>query len=146
MVNVEFIRDEWLPALRSGGYTQGTSSLHNLKDDTWCCLGVACDLLAKQNLLPNRTEELASDNAVHLWGPEMYEGTLPTIAQEHLGISSLGAFTPVITNRGHTLSTLATLNDFANFTFDEIADVIEDILDPTTERRFLSPDEAANWD
>lgn len=146
MVNVEFIRDEWLPALRSGDYTQGTSSLHNLKDNTWCCLGVACDLLAKQNLLPNRTEELTSDNPVHLWGPEMYEGTLPTIAQEHLGISSLGAFTPAITHRGRRLYQLSQLNDLARFTFDEIADFIEETIDPTTERRFLYPNETIDPD
>lgn len=33
----------WVAALRSGTYTQGQFKLRRL-DNTYCCLGVACDL------------------------------------------------------------------------------------------------------
>lgn len=34
---------EWIAALRSGAYKQGTGMLRNI-DNNFCCLGVACDL------------------------------------------------------------------------------------------------------
>lgn len=36
------IREKWLNALRSGEYKQGHENLR--RDDTYCCLGVLCDL------------------------------------------------------------------------------------------------------
>lgn len=36
---------QWLDALRSGKYKQGRDCLRST-DDEFCCLGVACDLLA----------------------------------------------------------------------------------------------------
>lgn len=42
------IKAQWVAALRSGAYTKTTEGLH---DDTgYCCLGVLCDLAAKQGL------------------------------------------------------------------------------------------------
>lgn len=40
------IKRLWVKALRSGRYNQGTGRLRN--DDKFCCLGVLCDLHAKQ--------------------------------------------------------------------------------------------------
>jgi hypothetical protein len=36
------LRDEWVTALRSGRYKQGKNQLK--KGDSFCCLGVLCDL------------------------------------------------------------------------------------------------------
>lgn len=41
-MNKELV-DRWLEALESGEYKQGRGSLHP-KGDTFCCLGVLCDL------------------------------------------------------------------------------------------------------
>lgn len=41
----ETIKAEWLAALRSGEYKQGRGQLH--AEDTFCCLGVLCDLHIK---------------------------------------------------------------------------------------------------
>lgn len=38
---------KWVAALRSGEYSQGRGRLR--KGDTFCCLGVACDLYAKEH-------------------------------------------------------------------------------------------------
>ena len=34
----------WIAALRSGKYKQGRNGLHNLDSQTYCCLGVACEV------------------------------------------------------------------------------------------------------
>ncbi len=40
---VEF-KEAWCTALRSGEYKKGKSSLKS-KENKWCCLGVACDIV-----------------------------------------------------------------------------------------------------
>lgn len=35
-------KKKWLKALRSGEYKQGKGLLYSSKDDSYCCLGVAC--------------------------------------------------------------------------------------------------------
>lgn len=42
----EEIKTRWVSALQSGEYKQGTGLLH--RDDKFCCLGVLCDLHAKE--------------------------------------------------------------------------------------------------
>jgi hypothetical protein len=39
----EDVKREWVSALRSGQYSQGTQYLR--RDDDYCCLGVLCDLM-----------------------------------------------------------------------------------------------------
>lgn len=41
------IKEKWLEALRSGDYQQGTGRLKTI-DGKFCCLGVLCDLYAKE--------------------------------------------------------------------------------------------------
>lgn len=36
--------ENWVKALRSGEYTQGTNYLFNKDENTYCCLGVACEV------------------------------------------------------------------------------------------------------
>jgi hypothetical protein len=38
------IAKQWCAALRSGKYKQGQYSLYNVSSDTYCCLGVLCEL------------------------------------------------------------------------------------------------------
>lgn len=42
------IKEDWVKALRSGKYKQGKGELHNKEDNTFCCLGVLCDLYIKE--------------------------------------------------------------------------------------------------
>lgn len=37
----------WINALRSGKYKQTRQTLHNKYDNTYCCLGVSCDIYRK---------------------------------------------------------------------------------------------------
>lgn len=45
------LKAKWLAALRSGNYTQGQNALIRIKESTreYCCLGVLCDVLVKDN-------------------------------------------------------------------------------------------------
>lgn len=38
------MKQQWVDALRSGTYAQGTMALRNTHDDTYCVNGVLCDL------------------------------------------------------------------------------------------------------
>ena len=49
---METLKEQWVAALRSGEYKQGTGVLYNPIDDTYCCLGV----LAKICSMPLTTE------------------------------------------------------------------------------------------
>lgn len=41
------VKEKWVAALRSGDYQQGTNSLRS--NQGFCCLGVLCDLYAKEH-------------------------------------------------------------------------------------------------
>jgi hypothetical protein len=38
------IKAQWLAALRGKEYKQGRNQLHHTDDNTFCCLGVLCDI------------------------------------------------------------------------------------------------------
>lgn len=46
MSEIKENRKKWVEALRSGKYTQGTHALRWVSDDSMCCLGVLCDVVA----------------------------------------------------------------------------------------------------
>lgn len=45
------VKAKWITALRSGEYRQGRGSLR--EHDAYCCLGVLCDLHAKETIYEN---------------------------------------------------------------------------------------------
>ena len=111
---------KWLAALRSGEYGQGKSAL-NPGPGKYCCLGVACvvngNTLTKPNLLQlNTTIKLGlprTEDAREWWG------TFPVPKSD---IDS-----PRV-KVGRRWYSLTTLNDEHNYTFDKIADLIEEQL------------------
>jgi hypothetical protein len=126
-------RKVWVAALRSGEYKQGRNRLRN-EDDTFCCLGVACDLAIKAGLEnlqwggPNTADpggwvrsyriEILDDLGMR-FGGTMY---LPTLVRDWLGLQhQAGEFEELETG---TVKSLAALND-KGYTFEEIADLIE---------------------
>lgn len=40
----ENLKKRWITALRSGKYKQGIGKLYNPEKDTYCCLGVLCNI------------------------------------------------------------------------------------------------------
>lgn len=108
---VDFIRDEWIPALRSGNYKQGCLVLRD-HDDKFCCLGVACDLLeVRLNLkVSSRDDYITYDNQLSL---------LPQTVSDFLSMSRDGAYF----NEERDRESLAGDND-RGMSFDQITDIL----------------------
>ncbi len=106
------IKSLWLAALRSGTYSQGRERLRG-EADSFCCLGVLCDIHAPQNWVEI---EWASDWEFHLPDEgEVYraEGELPKSFYQALDIDYA------------VEDKLIHMNDIEQKTFPEIADWIE---------------------
>lgn len=87
------IAKEWCKALRSKKYKQGGGTLHDPEDNTYCCLGVLCELAKKKGAI------------------EDYDGTfLPIVVQEWAGMKTCCGDFCVNGEYG----TLADLNDGMN--------------------------------
>lgn len=102
------IKAQWLAALRSGDYQQGTSLLHY--EDRFCCLGVLCDLYAKDT--GNAWDSEAFGSVCNMYGQD---GTLPLQVQEWAGLEYSNPMD------------LAGRND-SGATFEELAELIEENL------------------
>lgn len=94
----------WVEALRSGEYKQGKYLLK--KGDKFCCLGVACDLLAPDAwvLSPLSTHSYSFDGS---------NAAMPLDVCIKIGLSERSA------------CALATANDTGEWKFERIADYIE---------------------
>jgi hypothetical protein len=110
-MNEEFKR-KWVEALRSGKYAQGTGRLRD--GDSFCCLGVLCDL---------------SDSSK--WdGFRTYDGATalpPFRLARDVGIPGGECIVTECRDRRGESVTLAELNDHG-FSYAQIADVIEHFL------------------
>lgn len=145
-MNIEFIRDKWIPALRSGEYTQ---TQNRLTDGVgFCCLGVACDVIAREQLVEgvtwhavwNEDGELRHepiDDPRAVTNPlsirlvskrGQSDGALTVDLARFIGITSFGHIrdnTPGPDGEKYGTTSLTRLNDVNRLTFDEIADLLE---------------------
>ena len=118
------IAEKWVQALRSGEYKQGSDVLHNTSNNTYCCLGVLCDIYQKEGNKFNSVSEgswgVQTDNGFENLPATFFDDrpdVLPEVVMKWADIScSSGSFGD---------SNLAALNDDDGYTFDEIATVIE---------------------
>jgi hypothetical protein len=119
------IKTKWITALRNGDYTQGTKALKT--DDSFCCLGVLCDIYKKETNLGTWDTNTRSMSDTFLCKDkdgnveEEAHGILPM--QVRLW-ARLNDCNPKIGNNDRLL---AELNDEGN-SFDQIADLIENNL------------------
>lgn len=130
-MNQEF-KKEWIDALRSGKYEQGKNQL--VDNGKYCCLGVACDLLADKGIVYQKDECFYGNTSRHDYS--MYE--LPASASRYMEVSgsdpmfemdkeNMKQSLPKHIKEGtgsYEWVTLALLND-SDYSFDEIADIIE---------------------
>ena len=106
------VQKGWLEALWSGKYKQTRGCLRN--NDTFCCLGVACDIYAKEKKVK--------------WGHKRYGATyfmgsddlLPSSVKEWLGLFSESGRV-----KQGPYANLTALNDYKKLTFKQIADFID---------------------
>ena len=133
------VKELWLTALRSGEYQQGKGALvhrgQGQGQDQFCCLGVLCDLAEKAGVVRRNPSgyPYGSDS----YGEDRDIGGLPAEVMLWSGISfcegELSEPVPnpdPISNLVENGRTLIVLNDTFNYTFEQIANVIEsnDIL------------------
>lgn len=102
------VRNEWIEALRSGLYKKGTGSLQPTKD-TFCCLGVLCDIAAKKGI------EIPLDED-GLYDVNPGGGLIPSSVQTWAGIDLIGIYDG---------GKLYYDNDTEDYDFNEIANIIE---------------------
>ncbi len=110
------VKTQWCKALESGEYAQTEGMLHDATG--YCCLGVLCDLYAKQTgaeWVPGEGDNL-----------EMYgaDESLPSKVMAWAGLKNPN---PLV-NVGGEIESLATLNDEEGMTFPEIAKYIRESL------------------
>lgn len=115
------IKAAWVAALRSGEYEQGRHRLHTKGQvkDTFCCLGVLCDLAVKAGLpVPVVQQEDSAEGAqvvAYDLCTEMPPSQVLRWAEGDSTALSVGTDS----------ATLANLNDTGS-TFAEIAEIIEE--------------------
>lgn len=121
------IKKQWVEALRSGEYIQGTNRLQS--GGKFCCLGVLCDLAEKAGVI----EGIPSG----CYDATLYDGSvsfLPSKVQRWAGLSTdyprvvcvWGEASRVRPGRmALTILNDRMQNDGTRLTFSDIADVIE---------------------
>lgn len=121
------IKAKWLAALRSGEYLQGRDCLRSTRpddvDDAFCCLGVLCDLAAREGVV-----EWDGTDA-HYTDPQYGRGhwennVLPLPVMVWAGLAEDNPRVACNVG-GYTSANVASLNDEHGCTFSEIADWIE---------------------
>ena len=100
------IKQNWIDALRSGDFKQGRYALFNSSTNTYCCLGVLCEI----TLQPLQH----FDSRVKLYNNEQ-----TSLSSNFLLTIGMG---------DGVQKTLMSLNDLDNKSFNEIADWIEENL------------------
>lgn len=112
------VREAWIKALRSGEYKQTKSYLR--KDDSYCCLGVLCDLAVKEGVIG----EPIVDDGIRIYGGR--KTRLPAIVATWAGLASTtGSFAYPDQYPTEGAIELTGVNDIAGYTFNQIADFID---------------------
>lgn len=107
----ETIKKRWIAALLSGKYVQASGALKTRKG--FCCLGVLCDLYAKQEKLKWVRGAILKEQM-----------TLPRAVQEWAEVANEN---PKVIYQGERLE-LAQMNDDKRINFEGIAQAIEESL------------------
>lgn len=121
------VKAAWVAALRSGNYRQGNGTLHNIGQNTYCCLGVLCDLAVKAGVAKEREGDgmFASnvDSAMY------HSGVLPKAVADWAGLSDcnpvLGDHMYHPDDHGPLPTCATTFNDSLGYKFNQIADLVE---------------------
>lgn len=119
------IKGKWLAALESGEYDKGRFMLRSI-DDKYCCLGVLCDLYAKEH--DGEKWEIQDDNSdVFLFIEDedndifVFQGQSELLPHAVADWAGLDSRSPVI---GGVL--LTEIND-ENDTFDSVIELIKEL-------------------
>ena len=108
---------EWLTALRSGEYKQTTGSLYNIQDQGYCCIGVAARIKYPLHYLKNKNDRYAGT----------LQGNKKSIKSDtKYKLSKIPQELKRSVNANNFVSQLVNLNDDEEYSFEEIAEWIEE--------------------
>ena len=117
------VKEKWVAALRSGKYQQGRGVLRT-PEDSFCSLGVLCDLAAQVGV--GQWADFGYSTAT-----DFCEGSLPEEVRVWAGLTDrnpqVGTHLPKENIFRPDVGLLA-LNDIHHFSFERIADLIEEQL------------------
>lgn len=123
------VKELWVQALRSGKYEQGRAWLHNADTDEYCCLGVLCEVAKENGVEMSVRNETRSFDTVTLY--DMDSQFLPPSVASWAGLN-VDESPTVHTQNPYTGEenqySLVDLNDEFQWSFNKIADIIEDQL------------------
>lgn len=156
------IQKLWSDALRSGEFQQATGTLTRTASPNWvddttgnvpeatigsCCLGVACELAIKDEVISKTKETRDDGETVYIYGSNEEEGSayLPSEVQEWMGVTDRNVYFDMTDfdfepfgglkygqeqashkNDGKIIIEASILNDSYVFTFEQIADLIDE--------------------
>lgn len=132
----EEIKQQWIDALTSGEYAQGRKVLRT-KDNTYCCLGVLCDLAVKKGIARWAKRKDSEDWAiVHIdediddATADIGYGLLPRFIREWSEITSDDGSFKLLDGgfKEPNAVTLTELNDVRKYNFSKIAKAIKENL------------------
>jgi len=114
------VAEKWVAALRSGAYTQTRCVLRDVVGvvDSYCCLGVLCDLHRKS--CPTGSWDGDGGYTTKARGARAYNTEFDVPTPEVVRWAELDEANPTMPG-----GTIAELNDIYGKTFDELADLIE---------------------
>lgn len=113
---------KWIKALRSGKFSQGHHSLEDeFNGGNFCCLGVACKVL-----IPKKKQEFDSEESLRLVGDMPTEQKNAPAWLKKID-ADFGKITGVQLNE---------LNDTHDFTFKQIANLLELVYIKKTKPKF----------
>lgn len=118
--------------LRSGDFAQGKSILHNITQNTYCCLGVACVRLLEDGVLTRKIvdDSFADDQQMskfYLTDGIYSSRVLPEFVRfpAEMDITSAAGLLPsIFRDRNGDRTTLANLND-DGVPFSQISDILD---------------------
>jgi hypothetical protein len=123
------IKEQWVKALRSGEYSQGAGRLYDPEENSFCCLGVLCDLYIKDHSMSTAWSfgPSVDEEAINAW-----EGYLPGEVVDWAELQASISGDLVVYQDDGTAIELTELND-AGASFQRIARYIESSIDSKEE-------------
>lgn len=114
------IKQQWITALQSGEYTQARWNLQT--EQGFCCLGVLCDLYAKETGTEWEVSTTEDDEQFTYYYFDDHSNHLPESVMKWADLESTS---PIIKFDNVNIKPLAVLNDEGS-SFEEIAQLIDE--------------------
>lgn len=119
------VKKEWIAALRSGDYIQGTGKLN--RNGEYCCLGILCDIAVKQGVIKESIDRQDGD-ILHRYDYSVAVLPRKVAAWAGMNVHEFSDWEVVGLQIGNYATTLANLNDSGS-RFETIADIIEEWIE-----------------